>query len=94
MRGITVFPEIKSCTILSNRADAGGGIYISTAHEMELGEDAVLPLISYCTISDNVATGNQAGGGIEIGTGCRYLGPGNTITGNSPYNEFHHDYSM
>lgn len=94
MLGESVFREIRSCTISYNRANAGGGIYISTTHETELAENAILPVISNCMISGNSATGSEAGGGIEIGTGCRYLGPGNTITENSPYDEFYHDYSI
>lgn len=81
MLGKFVFPEIQSCTISSNRANAGGGIYIFTTHETELADNAVLPLISGCNISGNSATASRAGGGIEIGTGCRYLGAGNSITG-------------
>lgn len=94
MIGKSVFPEIQSCTLSSNRADAGGGIYILTTHEMELVEDAVLPVISNCTITGNTATASEAGGGIEVGTGCRYLGEGNTFLNNSPCDVNYHDSAI
>jgi len=97
MIGKAVFPEIRSCSITSNRADAGGGIYIH-AHGAELAENAVLPLISNCTIMNNTASGssgmvlaNRVGGGIEVGTGCRYIGEGNTIVDNAPCDVAYHD---
>lgn len=89
------FPELRECVISSNRADAGGGVYIGTAHDTELLEDAVLPVISDCTITENTATGSPGsdavGGGIEVGTGCRYVGDGNAISGNSPCDVAYHD---
>ena len=100
MIGRAVFPEIRSCSITSNQADAGGGIYIH-AQQTKLAEGAVLPLISNCTITNNTASGNvsmvhanMVGGGIEVGSGGRYLGEGNTVVNNSPCDVVYHDLGI
>jgi len=97
MVGRNQFPEVRECDITSNRANAGGGIYIGTMHDEELLEEAILPVVATCSITKNTATGNprtaigHVGGGIEVGTGCRYCGKGNAISGNSPHDVWYHD---
>lgn len=96
MVGESKFPELRDCVISSNRADAGGGIYIGTMHNTELLEEALLPIITNCSITKNTATGNPSnqghvGGGIEVGTGCRYVGEENAISENSPCDVAYHD---
>jgi len=101
MIGESVFPELRDCAITSNRANAGGGIYIFTTHETRLAEDATLPVISGCDIASNYASGNprlalknKVGGGIEVGTGCRYEGEGNTFRSNTPCDVAFHDCNL